>query len=171
MSEGLPILQKKICMLGAYAVGKTSLVSRFVRGIFSDKYQTTVGVKIDKKTAMLGEQEVSLVLWDLVGEDDYIQVRTSYLRGSAGYLLVADGMRRATLDKAVELQNRAEGEIGKLPFILLINKLDVIDGWEIKEADLAALTATGWHVVATSAKSGVGVEEAFLTLARETLAG
>src|SRR6476620_8957647 len=139
MSEGLPILQKKICMLGAYAVGKTSLVSRFVRGIFSDKYQTTVGVKIDKKTAMLGEQEVSLILWDLVGEDDYIQVRTSYLRGSAGYLLVADGMRRPTLDKAVELQNRAEGEIGKLPFILLINKLDVIDGWEIKEADLAAL--------------------------------
>jgi len=171
MSEPLPVLQKKICMLGAYAVGKTSLVSRFVRSIFSDKYQTTVGVKIDKKTVRLGDQELSLILWDLVGEDDFIQVRISYLRGAAGYLLVADGMRRATLDKAIELQQRAETEIGRMPFILLINKLDMIDDWEIKEADLEALTATGWHVVATSAKTGVGVEDAFYSLARETLAG
>lgn len=171
MNEPPPILQKKICMLGAYAVGKTSLVSRFVRSIFSDKYQTTVGVKIDKKTVKLSDQELSLILWDLAGEDDYIQVRMSYLRGSAGYLLVADGMRRATLDKAVELQQRAEGEVGKLPFILLINKLDVIDDWEIKEADLAALSATGWQVVATSAKTGVRVQETFLALAQKTLAG
>jgi len=171
MSESLPILQRKICMLGAYAVGKTSLVSRFVRSIFSDKYQTTVGVKIDKKTVSVGDQELSLILWDLVGEDDFIQVRMSYLRGCAGYLLVADGMRRATLDKAVELQQRVEGEIGKLPFILLINKLDKIDEWEIKESDIAVLSADGWHVVATSAKTGVGVQETFLALAQKTVHG
>ena len=169
MSEPLPILQKKVCMLGAYAVGKTSLVSRFVRSIFSDKYQTTVGVKIDKKTVSLGDHEVSLLLWDLAGEDDFIQVRMSYLRGSAGYLLVADGMRRGTLDKAVELQQRAENEIGKLPFILLINKLDVIDDWEIKESDIASLADAGWRIVATSAKTGVGVQETFLALAQKTL--
>jgi small GTP-binding protein len=170
MSEPLPILQKKVCMLGAYAVGKTSLVSRFVRSIFSDKYQTTVGVKIDKKTVSLGDQELSLILWDLVGEDDYIQVRMSYLRGAAGYLLVADGLRRATLDKAVELQHRAEGEVGKLPFLLLINKFDVMDEWEIKESDIASLSATGWHCVATSAKTGIGVQETFLSLAQQTVA-
>ncbi len=171
MSESLPTLQKKICMLGAYAVGKTSLVSRFVRSIFSEKYQTTVGVKIDKKTVSLGDQELSLILWDLVGEDDFIQVRMSYLRGAAGYLLVADGMRRATLDKAVELQRRAEREIGKLPFILLINKLDLMIEWEIKETDIAALSATGWQVVGTSAKTGVGVQETFLALAQKTIRG
>lgn len=170
MSESLPILQKKVCMLGASAVGKTSLVSRFVRSIFSEKYQTTVGVKIDKKTARIGDQEVTFLLWDLAGEDDFIQVRTSYLRGSAGYLLVADGVRRATLDKALELQQRVEEEIGKLPFILLINKLDLIDEWEIKESDIEKLSSAGWHVVATSAKTGVGVEETFLALGQKTLA-
>ena len=169
MTEPPPILQKKVCMLGAYAVGKTSLVSRFVRSIFSDKYQTTVGVKIDKKTVRLGDQELSLILWDLAGEDEYIQVRMSYLRGSAGYLLVADGMRRATLDTAIELQQRAEAEIGELPFILLINKLDVIDDWEIKESDIASLSSSGWRVVATSAKTGVGVQETFLALGQKTL--
>jgi small GTP-binding protein len=171
MSESSAVLQKKICMLGAYAVGKTSLVSRFVRSIFSEKYQTTVGVKIDKKTVRLDDKELSLILWDLVGEDDYIQVRMSYLRGAAGYLLVADGTRRATLDKAVELQQRTEGEIGNLPFILLINKLDLIDDWGIKESDIASLSANGWQVVATSAKTGVGVQETFLALAQKTLSG
>lgn len=170
MSESLPILQKKVCMLGAYAVGKTSLVSRFVRSIFSEKYQTTVGVKIDKKTVRIGDQEITLLLWDLAGEDDFIQVKTSYLRGSAGYLLVADGVRRATLEKALELQERVEEEIGKLPFILLINKLDVIDEWEIKEPDIESLSSAGWHIVATSAKTGVGVEESFLALGQKTLA-
>jgi GTPase SAR1 family protein len=95
----------------------------------------------------------------------------SYLRGSAAYLLVADGMRRATLDKAVELQQKAENEIGKLPFTLLINKLDVIDDWEIKESDLAPLSQAGWRVVATSAKTGVGVQETFLALAQKLLEG
>lgn len=169
MSEPSTIIQKKICMLGAYAVGKTSLVARFVRSIFSEKYHSTVGVKIDKKTVMIGEQEMSLMLWDLAGEDDFYQVRMSYLRGSAGYLLVADGLRRSTLEKAIELQQRAEGEIGTAPFILVINKLDLIGDWEIKQADLSELYAKGWQVVSTSAKSGVGVNEVFDALAGKAL--
>ena len=104
MSEPVPVIQKKICMLGAYAVGKTSLVARFVRSIFSEKYHSTVGVKIDKKTVTIGEQETTLILWDLAGEADFYHVRMSYLRGSAGYLLVADGLRRTSLEKAIELQ-------------------------------------------------------------------
>jgi small GTP-binding protein len=169
MSEPLPVIQKKICMLGAYAVGKTSLVARFVRSIFSEKYHSTVGVKIDKKTVTIGEQEASLILWDLAGEDELYQVRMSYLRGSAGYLLVADGMRRSTLEKAIELQQRAENEIGKVPFILVINKLDLIENWEITEADVSGLSGREWQVVSTSAKTGVGVEEVFRLLASQTL--
>ena len=55
------MLQKKVCMVGAFATGKTSLVERFVKSIYSDIYQTTVGVKIDKKTVSLGKQEVNPV--------------------------------------------------------------------------------------------------------------
>lgn len=169
MNETLPGLQKKVCMLGSYAVGKTSLVARYVRGIFSDKYLTTVGVKIDKKTLKIGDQEMSLILWDLAGEDEFYQVRMSYLRGSSGYLLVADGTRRATLDKALELQQRTESEIGKVAFILLINKFDLRTTWEIEERDIASLSERGWNVVASSAKSGVGVNEAFRMLGQRLL--
>lgn len=163
------VIQKKICMLGAYAVGKTSLVARFVRSIFSEKYHTTVGVKIDKKVVRIGDNDVSLMLWDLAGEDDFYQVRMSYLRGSSGYLLVADGLRKATLDKAIELQTKAEGEIGKVPFILLVNKVDLVSDWEIREADLSELQESGWRVVSTSAKNGTGVDEVFIELGEKTL--
>jgi signal recognition particle receptor subunit beta len=108
------MLKKKICMLGYYAVGKTSLVSQFVNHLFADKYQTTVGVKIDKKT---------------------VQVT----------------------------------EIGRLPFLLLVNKADERAGWEIPDKALADLAARGWTVLKTSANTGEKVEEAFLTLSAAML--
>ena len=163
------MIQKKICMLGAFAVGKTSLVARFVKSIFSEKYLTTVGVKIDKKVVSAGGKEMTLILWDLAGEDEFLQVRMSYLRGSSGYFLVADGTRRATLEKAIELQRRAEDEVGSVPFILLINKADLKNEWELEEADIQALAERGWLVIETSAKTGANAEEAFLTISEKML--
>ena len=101
-------VQRKICMLGGFSVGKTSLVKRYVESIFSESYLTTVGVKIDKKVEQLPDRVVSLVLWDLAGEDDIGSLRMSYLRGSAGYVLVADGTRRSTLQVALWLRERVE---------------------------------------------------------------
>jgi small GTP-binding protein len=161
------MLQNKICMLGGFGVGKTSLVSRFVSSIFSDTYLTTVGVKIDKKKVSLDAGEMTLMLWDIYGQDELQTVRDSYLRGATGYLLVADGTRHSTLDTAVSLQKRAESVIGRVPFLLLLNKRDLDREWQVQEATLVALVERGWRVVKTSAKTGEGVEEAFTTLARE----
>ena len=86
-------LKKKICLIGAFAVGKTSLVRRFVHSIFSEKYHTTVGVMIDKKQVNVNGLPVDLIIWDLHGEDDFQSVRMSYLRGASGCFYVADGTR------------------------------------------------------------------------------
>jgi small GTP-binding protein len=163
------MIQKKVCMLGAFAVGKTSLVSRFVRSLFSDKYHTTVGVKVDKKQVAVGGEQVDLLLWDLYGEDEFQKMRTSYLRGSAGYVLVVDGTRRETLDHAVVLQNRVEEVVGRVPFVLMVNKADLTEKWEVDADALAELGKQGWPAFKTSAKTGAGVEEAFLTLARRMM--
>ncbi|MDZ8189194.1 MAG: Rab family GTPase [Nostoc sp. ChiSLP02] len=162
-------VQKKICMIGAFATGKTSLVSRFVHSIFSEKYHTTVGVKIDKKTIDIQEKQLNLILWDLYGEDDFQTLRMSYLRGSAGYLLVVDGTRHNTLDKAFDLQTRVEEAIGKVPFILVMNKSDLTDEWEIESTEIDEVLQKGWTVIKTSAKDGTGVEEVFQTLAEKIL--
>jgi len=163
------MLQKKICMLGAFATGKTSLVMQFVHSIFTDKYYTTIGVKIDKKELTIGTQDVNLVLWDLAGEDEFLQVHMSYLRGSSGYLLVADGTRPATLDTARSLQKRVEAAIGYVPFVLMLNKSDLTAGWELGEEALADLREKGWDIIITSARSGLGVEEAFVMLVKKIL--
>jgi len=163
------MLKKKICMLGYYGVGKTSLVSQFVNHLFADKYQTTVGVKIDKKVVAVEEREVTLMLWDIAGEEDDAPVKLNYVRDSSGYLLVVDGRRRKTLDAAVSIQQRVEKEIGRRPFLLLANKADERDHWEIPGAALQDLTARGWMVLETSAKTGEKVEEAFLALTTEML--
>jgi small GTP-binding protein len=163
------MLQKKICMLGSFAVGKTSLVRRFVESIYSDVYQTTVGVKIDKKNIQVNGSELSLVLWDIYGEDDYQKMRWSYLRGASGYLLVADGTRRATLEKARELEQRAREEAGAIPFVFVINKCDLLQDWELDDAFEAQMRGQNWSLLRSSAKTGEGVEEAFSLLAQKML--
>jgi small GTP-binding protein len=164
------MIQKKVCLLGTSGVGKTSLVAQFVHTMFSEKYLTTVGVKIDKKTVRVGETEVVLVIWDLAGDDDFQRLQTSYLRGSSGFLLVADGTRAVTLDRVLELQGRVETSMDGAPFILAVNKADLALQWEVDDARMAKLEADGWHVLKTSAKAGEGVEEAFAELARRMIA-
>jgi small GTP-binding protein len=158
-------LQKKICMLGGFSVGKTSLVRRYVASIFSETYLTTVGVKIDKKTVNLSGRTVNLILWDLAGEDDIASLRMSYLRGAAGYVLVADGTRPSTLDVALSLRQRVETEYGSLPFVLLLNKNDLTDQWALGDDEIAGLRNDGWWVQSSSARTGEGVEDAFTDLA------
>jgi small GTP-binding protein len=158
-------VQKKICLLGGFSVGKTSLIKRYVESIFSETYLTTVGVKIDKKTETLPDRVVNLILWDLAGEDDIASLRMSYLRGSAGYVLVADGTRRSTLEVALSLRQRVEAEYGSLPFVLLVNKSDLREQWTIDDTELEDLRRCGWWVQPSSARSGEGVEKAFRDLA------
>lgn len=163
------MIQKKICMLGAFAVGKTSLVARYVSSLFSEKYHSTVGVKIDKKQVSVDGRDVTLMLWDIAGQDDFQTVQPSHLRGMSGYLLVADGTRRGTLEVARQLQLKASEAAGPVPFILLLNKVDLAADWEIDEPVFVKLVEQGWRVVRTSAKTGEGVEPAFHLLARAML--
>lgn len=159
------MISKKICLLGASAVGKTSLTRRFVEGEFSDRYLTTIGVKISKKELTVGGVEVRLILWDVSGEDDYAELRMSYLRGAAGYFLVVDPTRKETMAKALDLDQRVRAEIGEQPRLLLLNKADLRDDWRI-----AAPETLADQTLETSAKTGSGVEEAFARLAQEMLA-
>lgn len=157
-------IQRKICLVGATAVGKTSLVRRFVESLFSEKYHATIGVKIDRKVVTVGDTEMSLAIWDLQGADDAERVRESYLRGAAGVLIVADGTRPDTLTDAGAIHNDVSASLGDIPALLLLNKADLADAWAL--GDVGA----GWPsvpVLRTSAKTGEGVESAFTHLVEQ----
>jgi small GTP-binding protein len=158
-------LKKKICLIGAFAVGKTSLVRQYVYSLFSEKYLSTVGVKIDKKLLVMDGRELELIIWDLHGEDDFQSVRMSYLRGASGCIYVVDGTRRVTLDTALRLRQRVRDAIGPTPSILAINKCDLSAGWEIDPQALQELAAEDFSILRTSAKTGQSVEAVFHKLA------
>jgi small GTP-binding protein len=165
------MIKRKVCMLGAYAVGKTSLVESYVRSMFSDRYLTTVGVKIEKKTLQSGGTPIDLLIWDIQGEDESREAPIHYLRGASAYLLVADGTRRETLSTACAIRERVEQAEGALPFVLLLNKRDMTGDWEIEKEDEQRLRSGGWSIFHTSAKTREGIEEAFQALAERVLKG
>jgi hypothetical protein len=151
-------------MLGATAVGKTSLVRRYVESLFSERYQATIGVKIDRKLVEHAGSQVSLLIWDLQGEDDLQKVRLSYLKGATGLIYVADGTRAETLDTARTIQTAARDTIGDVPSVLLVNKSDLTSSWAADPASIATRGPEGVPSFATSARSGDNVDAAFLAL-------
>lgn len=163
------MLQKKVCVLGASAVGKTSLVRRFVFNLFSEKYLTTIGVKVDRKRVTVSEQDLTLILWDIQGEDQFAHILPTYFRGASGCLLIADGTRKDTIETALDLGERVCASVGKVPSLLILNKIDLENQWKVEANDIESLKKKGWTVIETSAKHGSMVENAFLTLADQML--
>lgn len=163
------MIRKKLCMVGAFAVGKTSLVQRYVSSIYTEKYHTTVGVKVDKKIVPMNEHPVHLLLWDLAGEDMYAQLNMAYLRGMAGYVLVVDGTRRATLTKGIEIVRRCREQYPQAFALAAMNKLDLQADWEVTETDMAELRREGVEVYLTSAKTAQSVDELFARAAHRAI--
>ena len=164
-------IQKKVSMVGVFGTGKTSLVRQFVHSQFSEKYHSTIGVKVDRKVVSLGQTTVRLLLWDIAGRTEEEEVHSRYLSGSSGILFVVDGTRRETLDQLGELQTLAHREAGPVPAAVALNKHDLREQWVLGSREVKQLKKNGAHPFLTSARSGEGVEEAFLWLAQQMTQG
>lgn len=165
------MVQKKICMVGVFATGKTCLVQRYVHSIFSPRYLSTVGVKIDKKEVNVRGEPLTLMLWDLEGRDGTRDVNPSYVRGAHGLIFVVDGTRPETLTQAFEIRDVVSGHVGEIPTVFAFNKSDLSAEWKLTRAEEDQVAARGLHSVHTSAKTGVGVEATFQWLADATHPG
>jgi len=164
------MISKKICMLGLLSVGKTSLVEQYVNSIFSDKYLSTVGVKISKKSISIDGTNMSLVLWDMEGKDEYTDINMLYLRGAMGFFVVADLTRLDTYEAALKIRKIVLDVLGHdVPNMLLLNKSDLPD-WEVEDEHLEEARASGIKILRTSARTGTAVNEAFEILAKDMLA-
>ncbi|MEM7518012.1 MAG: ADP-ribosylation factor-like protein, partial [Planctomycetota bacterium] len=121
------------------------------------------------KSLRVGDREMTLLIWDLHGEDEFQKVKSSYLRGSSGYFIVVDGTRKDTVRGAIELHDWASSIVGELPCTVLLNKVDLEGDWIVDDEDLARLEERGLAHRSTSAKTGAGVEEAFAELSARML--
>lgn len=161
-------LKRKVVLLGDSGVGKTSLVRRFVYDIFSDKYIQTIGTKVSKKKMNIvfedKKYEITLVIWDVLGQQGYTNVQNAAFKGSDGALFVCDLSAKSTLHAILHYWLPTLETVAEVPSILLANKMD-LNNWEITKKELEEFSKTvGLPFILTSAKTGEGVEEAFKKL-------
>jgi len=157
---------KKIILTGSFGVGKTSIFNQFMFQKFSDKYLTTIGVKVNKKVVNINNEDVSLLVWDIAGEVTQDKVPTSYFLGASGIIYVIDLSRPTTFEKLESdityLKKLLPGAIVKL----VGNKKDLLSEEELEET-IKVISKPLDSV--TSAKTGENIEELFISLAESYL--
>lgn len=160
------MIKKKVILTGSFGVGKTSLFKRFLYNEFSDKYLTTIGVKVDKKTIEVEGKEVTLMLWDIAGEIAQNKVPNSYFLQSSAILYVFDLTRPSTYgNMEVDLKYLEDKVPGGL-IKVVANKRDLVSDEELEK--VTAEVARKPDII-TSAKTGDNVEELFFELAKKLI--
>lgn len=169
----LDVMKAKLCLAGASAVGKSSLIRRYVVNEFDDHYTATVGTRVSKKQVSVpvkGEEPVmvNLMVWDIMGQMGFRELlQEQYFQGAQGILAVADITRPETLDDLYVWIDQIDRIAGAIPIVLAVNKVDLPKETHLPEADLRKFAhAFDCEIVRTSAKTGENVEEVFWRLAR-----
>jgi len=164
----LTIKQKKIILMGNFSVGKTSLIRRYVENSFSDKYLTTIGVKISKKSLTIDGDEMLLLIWDIEGALDHTRrVNKTYIKGANAAIVVTDVLSENIYDTLAVHLDDLKSVNGDIPTIIAINKIDIDEGFEIDLSQLKVSYPFIVDILYTSAKNNTNVEEIFHILSRE----
>lgn len=163
----------KICLVGEEAVGKTSLIHRFVSGAFDESYIRTLGAVVSKKTVSLGSMSgrpvtVDMMILDIMGKRTFLQLfKEAYFHGAKGILAVFDVTRKASLHDLTKWIDGVRDSVGPIPVYTLGNKIDLTERREVHEQEASdALRSYECPILYTSAKTGSNVEQAFQSLAK-----
>jgi small GTP-binding protein len=158
----------KICLFGAGAVGKTSLIIRFIRSSFNDSLKKTIGTNFLIKDVEIDNNAIRLLIWDIGGQAAFSTMRRVYFKGSNGAIGVFDVTSQESLLKIPGWVSSIKKAVGNIPMILIGNKIDLERKVTTEEGQELA-DRLGCEYIETSAKTGEGVEEAFLAIARKCL--
>lgn len=158
----------KIVFLGEGAVGKTSLVGRYVYDSFEGDYLATIGTDIHIKMVHLGDTVVKLVIWDIAGQDNFAQLRRAYYMNASGAFFVFDTTRPETIERVDEWLNALFTVTGKIPLVLLENKVD-LESAIMEGVRDSVMEQHNVKIIQTSAKEDMNVEEAFKKMTQEIL--
>ncbi len=161
----------KICVVGEPAVGKTSLIRKYVKDQFETKHIKTIGVDISKQQLTLKNgARVNLLFWDMAGQIQFHLLHKVYLKGAAGVIITFDLTRPKTLVNAESWYRILENYgVHTVPLILSGNKSDLKDERKVSQEDIdTQMKKLGIEdYVETSAKDGSNVDDLFQTIAKK----
>jgi len=170
------LVKVKVCLAGEPAVGKSSLIKRFVLDMYDDRYIATLGTKVTKKTVLLvdadgGEVKADLIVWDVMGTRSIRDLlKEAYYHGANGVMAVCDLTRKETLIELDSWSKAIETVAGVVPTQVVANKVDLKESRQVSDEELDRFcSARGWKYVTTSAKTGENVEQAFKDLGQSAL--
>lgn len=173
MSGNIKIYKLKILLIGDAAVGKTSLINKFVKGAFKKDYKMTVGCDLFMKNLSLndGQDLVTLSIWDIAGQDRFSYFRSAFYKGAKGAIVVFDLTRYGTFNPSIlNWLKELWGFTGKIPIVLIGNKLDLTNMRSVRQRlAISFAEEIPCPYLETSAKEGQGVEEAFQKIANASL--
>lgn len=161
------MISKKVILTGSFGVGKTSLFNQFIHQQFSDKYLTTIGVKVNKKELEIEGEKLSLLLWDIAGEVAQDKVPASYFLGAGGIIYVVDLSRPMTFDNMKTDIDFLKNLLPNTTIIIVGNKKDLISDEKLEY--MAQNLDVKWDF-ATSAKTGENIDALFLELGKRLIA-
>ena len=162
----------KVCIFGDAAVGKTSLVTRYLKGIFDPGYQITVGVDFHTKKIEIEDNLVTLQIWDFAGEHQFRFILPGYARGSAGGVFMYDITRHSSLeslDEWIEIfRSGKQKELWEAPVLMVGGKLDLQKEREVSTEEASELAASKdlFGFLECSSKTGENVDQIFFVIAR-----
>ncbi|MFQ6013142.1 MAG: Rab family GTPase [Thermoplasmata archaeon] len=162
------VLKLKVCLVGEFGVGKTSLVNRYIHDTFQGRYMATIGAKIEKVELRVDKSRIIMTVWDIMGEKGFRELlREAYFEGANGILAVCDLTRPGSLLDLEEWIAAVYRIAGRIPLVLVANKSDLTEHQVVTEEEIAAFALRhGCEFHITSAKTGDGVGKAFMAVGR-----
>ena len=166
------VIKKKMCLLGDPAVGKTSLIRRYVMDKYDDEYISTLGTKVTKKEVEIKDDfnfvqfNLTFMIWDVLGQKEFKRIHQAAFQGTKGALIVCDLSRADTIQALEEWASNLFAVAGKVPVVFLGNKVDLVENPETAIIESMAQKYEAPHYL-TSAKTGVNVDDAFMHLGDE----
>ncbi|KAI9187855.1 GTP-binding protein [Blastocladiella emersonii ATCC 22665] len=159
----------KLLLIGDSGVGKSCLLLRFTDDSFTPSFITTIGIDFKIRTIELDGKRIKLQIWDTAGQERFRTITTAYYRGAMGILLIYDVTDERSFNNIRNwirnIEQHASVGVNK---ILVGNKCDVTEKKVIsKEQGQELADEFGVKFIETSAKSNIGVEEAFFSLAKD----
>ncbi|KXJ15994.1 ras-related protein Rab-23 [Exaiptasia diaphana] len=160
----------KVVVVGNGAVGKSSMIQRYCKGIFTKDYKKTIGVDFLERQISINGEDVRLMLWDTAGQEEFDAITKAYYRGAQACALVFSTVDRDSVDSIESWKSKVEVECGNIPMVVVQNKIDLIDQAVVQPDEAESLAKKlRLKFYRTSVKEDLNVNDVFKYLAETHL--